>query len=61
MKGKETRKEKRMRETAKAAKKTTSKPFKCMECGKGHTLSSAKRITFGTGRCSCGGCDIDLA
>ena len=38
----------------------TAKPFKCMECGKGHTLSSAKRITFGTGRCSCGGCDIDL-
>ena len=44
-----------------AAKTKQDKPFQCMECGKKHTLKSAERITYGNGRCACGGCDIDIA
>ena len=42
-------------------RKPADKPFQCQECGKRHTLAAAERITYGTGRCSCGGCDIDAA
>jgi hypothetical protein len=35
--------------------------FECMECGALHTLEEAEAIVFGSDRCECGGCDIDVA
>jgi hypothetical protein len=41
-------------------KKTVSKPFACMECGKRFTLKGAERA-MSVGCSGCGGGDIDVA
>lgn len=37
-----------------------SRPWQCLECGRGMTRSEAERIVNGTDRCECGGVDVDL-
>lgn len=42
-------------------KKTTSKPFACLECGRRFSLKAAERAMSSDQGCpGCGGADIDL-